>query len=99
MAVSRPATCPSSRAALRTTARATGRSFQYVDNWLSERHERFTALSWDGWTRQVTDAGFEIDPASHAWRNDWIVENWFTPAARLIDPATGTTSTGPSHTC
>ena len=61
----------------------------YTDNWLSECHERFTALTWSGWQAEAARAGFEVDPASHAWRNDWLVEHRFTPTASLADAATG----------
>jgi SAM-dependent methyltransferase len=55
----------------------------YVDNWLSECHEQFCALSFDDWVALVQDVGFEVEPASHAWRNDWLVDNRFAPVARL----------------
>lgn len=55
----------------------------YTDNWLSECHERFCALAFSDWTALVRDVGFDVDPVSHAWRNDWLVDNQFAPVARL----------------
>ena len=31
----------------------------------------------------LADVGFEVDPASRAWRNDWIVANRLAPVASL----------------
>ncbi|WP_246002479.1 class I SAM-dependent methyltransferase [Allorhizocola rhizosphaerae] len=58
----------------------------YLANWLSEAHEQFCGLEFADWKSLLTDAGFEIDPASHAWRNDWIVHNRLAPVASLTDP-------------
>lgn len=55
----------------------------YADNWLSECHEQFCALSYRDWVALVADVGFEVDAASHRWRNDWLVENRFAPVAQL----------------
>jgi SAM-dependent methyltransferase len=55
----------------------------YTDNWLSEAHEQFCGLEFADWKALLTDVGFEIDPASHAWRNDWIVEHRMRPVAEL----------------
>lgn len=55
----------------------------YADNWLSEAHEQFCGLSFADWTAILTDIGFEVAPASHAWRNDWIVDNRIAPVASL----------------
>ena len=57
--------------------------FTYTDNWLSECHERFCTLAWPDWVSIVRSAGFEIDPRSGPWRNEWMVENVFRPAAEL----------------
>ncbi|MEI4279177.1 hypothetical protein [Klenkia terrae] len=61
----------------------------YTDNWLSEVHEQFCALDGDAWAQLVQRAGFEVDPRSGAWRNDWLVEHVFAPIAHLLDAATG----------
>jgi SAM-dependent methyltransferase len=61
----------------------------YTDNWLSETHERFCALDGDAWARLVTAAGFEVDPRSGPWRNEWLVQNVLAPVAQLLDPGTG----------
>jgi hypothetical protein len=55
----------------------------YPDNWLSEAHERFCGLEFADWKALLTDVGFVIEPASNAWRNDWIVQHRMTPVARL----------------
>nr|BFE66603.1 hypothetical protein GCM10020063_111290 [Dactylosporangium thailandense] len=55
----------------------------YPDNWLSEAHEQFCGLEFADWKALLTDVGFEVDPASHSWRNDWIVEHRIRPYARL----------------
>ncbi|MCU1692233.1 MAG: methyltransferase [Frankiales bacterium] len=57
----------------------------YTDNWLSETCEQFTALAWSDWVRLCTDVGFEVDPRSGPWRNDWLVENRFDPWASLAE--------------
>jgi hypothetical protein len=59
--------------------------FSYTDNWLSECHERFCVLAWPEWEAIIRSAGFEIDARSGAWRNEWMVENVFEPAAKLTD--------------
>ncbi|MEV6932676.1 class I SAM-dependent methyltransferase [Dactylosporangium sp. NPDC051485] len=55
----------------------------YPDNWLSEAHEQFCGLEFADWKSLLTDVGFEVDPASHSWRNDWIVDNRIRPYAQL----------------
>jgi hypothetical protein len=55
----------------------------YVDNWLSECHEQFCGLEYADWKSLLADVGFEVDPASRAWRNDWIVEHRIAPVAEL----------------
>ncbi|WP_238011517.1 class I SAM-dependent methyltransferase [Dactylosporangium sp. AC04546] len=55
----------------------------YPDNWLSEAHEQFCGLEFADWKALLTDVGFEVDGASHAWRNDWIVDNRIAPGAEL----------------
>jgi len=55
----------------------------YADNWLSEAHERFCGLEFADWKALLADVGFEVDPASRASRNDWIVEHRLRPVASL----------------
>ncbi|MET7418236.1 class I SAM-dependent methyltransferase [Dactylosporangium sp. NPDC005555] len=55
----------------------------YPDNWLSEAHEQFCGLEFADWKALLTDIGFEVDGASHSWRNDWIVEHRVAPVAAL----------------
>jgi SAM-dependent methyltransferase len=59
----------------------------YVGNWLSETHEQFCGLGFQGWTTVAEQAGFTIDPASKAWRNDWVVENRISAVASISTPA------------
>ncbi len=59
--------------------------FSYVDNWLSETHEQFCALSWADWVALAGEVGLQVDPRSGPWRNDWLVHNVFEPAAALRD--------------
>ena len=58
----------------------------YVDNWLSETHEQFCGLNFSGWSAIAERAGFTIDPASNAWRNDWVIENRIAPVATITTP-------------
>jgi hypothetical protein len=60
--------------------------FTYTDSWLSECHERFCALDWRDWEALVQAAGFDLDPRSGPWRNEWMVANRFQPAAELTTP-------------
>ncbi len=55
----------------------------YADNWLSETHEQFCGMSWPAWQELLAQVGFELDPASSAWRNEWLVANRFAPVATL----------------
>jgi hypothetical protein len=55
----------------------------YVDNWLSECHEQFCGLEYADWKSLLADVGFEVDPVSRAWCNDWIVEHRLAPVAEL----------------
>jgi hypothetical protein len=59
----------------------------YTDNWLSETQEQFCGLEFADWKSLLTDVGFELDPASHTTRNDWIVEHRLVPVATLSTPA------------
>jgi hypothetical protein len=55
----------------------------YANNWLSEMHEQFCGLEFADWKALLVDAGFEVDPASRTWRNEWIVANRIEPVASL----------------
>nr|WP_221379340.1 class I SAM-dependent methyltransferase [Actinoplanes polyasparticus] len=57
----------------------------YTDNWLSETQEQFCGLDFDDWRTLLTEAGFDIDPASHPLRNDWVIDNRIAPTASLAD--------------
>jgi hypothetical protein len=71
--------------------------FSYTDNWLSECNERFCVLAWPKWQSIVRSAGFEIDTRSGAWRNEWMVENVFEPAAKLTNVQGGGLRWPPTH--
>ena len=58
----------------------------YTDNWLSETQEQFCGLEFADWKALLTDVGFEVDPASRACRNDWIVEQPARPGGRADRP-------------
>ena len=57
----------------------------YTDNWLSETREQFCGLDFAGWRDLLLEAGFTIDPASAAIRNDWVIDNRIAPVAALTD--------------
>jgi SAM-dependent methyltransferase len=59
----------------------------YTDNWESETQEQFCGLEFADWKQLLTDAGFEIDPVSRAYRNDWIIDNRIAPVASLATPS------------
>ncbi|HEX6870172.1 MAG TPA: class I SAM-dependent methyltransferase [Micromonosporaceae bacterium] len=55
----------------------------YTDSWLAETQEQFCGLSFADWKKLLTDVGFEVDGASRAWRNDWLVEHRLAPVASI----------------
>ncbi|WP_229068398.1 class I SAM-dependent methyltransferase [Actinoplanes sp. DH11] len=57
----------------------------YTDNWLSETREQFCGLAFDDWVTLLAEAGFDLDPASHPLRNDWVIDNRIAPTASLAD--------------
>ncbi|WP_243759210.1 methyltransferase domain-containing protein [Actinotalea soli] len=61
----------------------------YLDNYLSECHERFCDMSYDAWVELLEEVGFTLDPGSGPWRNEWLVENRLEVRTRLTDAATG----------
>ncbi len=72
------------------TARATRRVLyeflskkDYPNNWLSEMHEAFCTYTYDDWIDLARGAGFEIAPGSHAYRNEWIVEQRWRPSCAI----------------
>jgi hypothetical protein len=58
----------------------------YANNWLSETHEQFCGLEFSDWKTLLNDVGFEVDPASSTWRNDWIIQNRVAPVASITSP-------------
>lgn len=69
----------------------------YVGNWLSECHERFCDMTWADWVALLEGVGFELEPASAPWRNDWLVENRLAVGACLTDPAGGDVAWPDTH--
>ncbi|MEV4414278.1 class I SAM-dependent methyltransferase [Catellatospora sp. NPDC049609] len=57
----------------------------YTENWLPETGEQFCGMAYADWTELLADTGWEIDTASRAVRNDWIVDNRIAPVASLTD--------------
>ncbi|MEU8006400.1 methyltransferase domain-containing protein [Catellatospora sp. NPDC049111] len=57
----------------------------YVDNWLSETKEQFCGLGFADWLELLTEAGFEIDPSSAPFRNEWLVKNRLATVAALTE--------------
>lgn len=47
----------------------------YTDSWYSEMHERFCFWDFEEYKAAVEAAGFSVTEGSHAYRNDWIVDN------------------------
>jgi SAM-dependent methyltransferase len=47
----------------------------YIDNWQSEMHETFCFWDFNQWTAVLEETGFKVLPSSHAYTNEWIVEN------------------------
>ena len=58
----------------------------YADNWLSETHEQFCGMSFADWEEILDRAGLLLGQGSHAWRNDWVIDNRIAPVASLTDP-------------
>lgn len=61
----------------------------YLDNYLSECHERFCEMTYASWVGLLEEAGFTLDPGSGPWRNEWLVENRLSVGTRLTDAETG----------
>jgi SAM-dependent methyltransferase len=47
----------------------------YVDNWVSEMHERFCFWSYRDWEQALKEAGFRVLESTAVYTNSWIVEN------------------------
>jgi hypothetical protein len=57
----------------------------YCDNWQSEMHETFCFWDFDEWKTHMHKAGFKIHPASHAYTNQWIVQNRWVGKAEIFN--------------
>jgi len=58
----------------------------YTDNWQSEMHETFCFWDFTEWKQHLEAAGFRIKPESHAYVNEWIVENRLKGKVSLFQP-------------
>ena len=59
----------------------------YTDNWRSEMHEEFCFWDFSQWKDEMTQAGFRVLEASHAYLNPWRVTHSFQPRVALFDLA------------
>ncbi|NMM49906.1 class I SAM-dependent methyltransferase [Marinigracilibium pacificum] len=57
----------------------------YTDNWMSEMHERFCFWSINDWKEALEDVGFTIGKETHAYTNQWIVDNRFDNKVQLFN--------------
>ncbi len=57
----------------------------YADNWHSEMHERFCYWNFVEWRQELENAGFQIDPASHAYPNQWLINNRYKGTVVLYE--------------
>jgi len=57
----------------------------YIDNWESEMHETFCFWDFEDWKKSLTNAGFSIAAGSHAYTNQWIVNNRLKGKVELFD--------------
>ncbi len=57
----------------------------YIDNWESEMHETFCYWSFSDWKTHLKSVGFTIKSSSHAYTNQWIVDNRIKPKAKLYE--------------
>lgn len=61
----------------------------YANNWQSEMHEKFCFWSFDDWKLALEGAGFEIEPSSHAYPNQWLIENRYEGKVALFEEKDG----------
>lgn len=57
----------------------------YINNWQSEMHETFCFWDFNEWKHHVQQAGFKISSESHAYTNEWIVENRLKEKVELFE--------------
>jgi hypothetical protein len=57
----------------------------YIDNWQSEMHETFCFWDFNEWTDILEQTGFKVLPDSHAYTNEWIVENRLKGKVELFE--------------
>ncbi|MEI9919533.1 MAG: transferase [Bacteroidota bacterium] len=57
----------------------------YVDNWESEMHETFCFWDFNDWKQKLEEVGFGIASGSHAYTNQWIVNNRLKGKVELFD--------------
>jgi hypothetical protein len=56
----------------------------YTDSWLSEMHEKFCFWNIDDWGRELEKVGFKLDRSSRPIKNQWLLDNRFTPVAEVF---------------
>jgi SAM-dependent methyltransferase len=56
----------------------------YHDNWRSEMHERFCFWNFAEWQNELTKAGFQINSASHAYPNQWLIDHRYKGKVALF---------------
>lgn len=57
----------------------------YVDNWQSEMHETFCFWDVKEWTDVLEQTGFKVLQDSHAYTNEWIVQNRLKGKVELFE--------------
>jgi hypothetical protein len=57
----------------------------YIDNWQSEMHETFCFWDFNEWRKILEQTGFKVLPDSHAYTNEWIVENRLKGKVELLE--------------
>lgn len=70
----------------------------YTDNWASEMQEEYGGWNMQRWGSELAEAGFELDQASHAFTNQWLVDNRFGEI-ELTDPVSSQRLLWPSTHC
>jgi len=61
----------------------------YVQSWYSEMHERFCFWEYSDWVEALTEVGFEIAEGSETKQNSWLIENRFSPVAKIYTKEEG----------
>jgi hypothetical protein len=62
----------------------------YSDNWQSEMHERFCFWTFEDWKAELEKVGFQIDAASKAYPNQWLIDHRYKGKVGLFEYLDGT---------